>query len=63
MNTNIYFVYYLGGPWGGTFNDYTGPILLSSYPLTHSYKTRKQSDKNFLSLNQKHMKKYNFCIF
>ena len=25
---------YLGGP-EGVFNDQTGPILLSSYPLTH----------------------------
>ena len=25
---------YLGSP-EGVFNDYTGPILLSSYPLTH----------------------------
>ena len=27
---------YLGGP-EGAFNDRTGPILLSSYPLTHIY--------------------------
>ena len=27
---------YLGGP-EGVFNDQTGPILLSSYPLTHIY--------------------------
>ena len=27
---------YLGGP-EGIFNDQTGPVLLSSYPLTHIY--------------------------
>ena len=36
MNTNVDFVLFRG-PWG-TFNDHTGPILLSRYPLTHSYK-------------------------
>ena len=30
----IYILDYLGGP-EGVFNDRTGPILLSSYPLTH----------------------------
>ena len=29
-----YILGYLGGP-EGVFNDQTGPILLSSYPLTH----------------------------
>ena len=29
-----YILGYLGGP-EGVFNDRTGPILLSSYPLTH----------------------------
>ena len=37
---NQFFIYeskcYLGGP-EGVFNDMTGPILLSSYPLTHMY--------------------------
>ena len=36
---NQFFMYilgYLGGP-EGAFNDQTGPILLSSYPLTHIY--------------------------
>ena len=27
----------LVGGGGGAFNDHTGPILLSSYPLTHIY--------------------------
>ena len=31
-----YILGYLGGPeGGGVFNDQTGPILLSSYSLTH----------------------------
>ena len=30
----IYILGYLGGP-EGVFNDQTGPILFSSYPLTH----------------------------
>ena len=33
---NMYILGYLGGPVG-VFNDQTGPILLSSYPLTHIY--------------------------
>ena len=33
---NNYILGYLGGP-EGVFNDQTGPILLSSYPLTHIY--------------------------
>ena len=33
---NIYILGYLGGP-EGVFNDQTVPILLSSYPLTHTY--------------------------
>ena len=33
MYKNIYILGYLGGP-EGVFNDQTGPILLSSYPLT-----------------------------
>ena len=32
----MYILGYLGGP-EGVFNDRTGPILLSSYPLTHIY--------------------------
>ena len=32
----IYILGHLGGP-EGVFNDRTGPILLSSYPLTHIY--------------------------
>ena len=32
----IYILGYLGVP-EGVFNDQTGPILLSSYPLTHIY--------------------------
>ena len=39
MSQNVFFFYilgYLGGP-EGVFNDQTGPILLSSYPLTHIY--------------------------
>ena len=31
-----YILGYFGGP-EGVFNDQTGPILLSSYPLTHIY--------------------------
>ena len=31
-----YILGYLGGP-EGVFNDQTGPILLSNYPLTHIY--------------------------
>ena len=31
-----YILGYLGGP-EGVFNDQTGPIFLSSYPLTHIY--------------------------
>ena len=37
MSQNVkkmYILGYLGGP-EGVFNDQTGPILLSSYPLTH----------------------------
>ena len=34
--TKNYILGYLGGP-EGVFNDQTGPILLSSYPLTHTY--------------------------
>ena len=30
----MYILGYLGGP-EGVFNDQTGPILLSSFPLTH----------------------------
>ena len=33
---NLYILGYLGGP-EGVFNDKIGPILLSSYPLTHIY--------------------------
>ena len=39
MSQNVkkkYILGYLGGP-EGVFNDQTGPILLSSYPLTHIY--------------------------
>ena len=36
MLKKIYILGYLGGP-EGVFNDQTGPILLSSYPLTHIY--------------------------
>ena len=32
---NVYFWLFMG-PWG-VFNDQTGPILLSSYPLTQIY--------------------------
>ena len=32
----MYILGYFGGPVG-VFNDQTGPILLSSYPLTHIY--------------------------
>ena len=32
----MYILGYLGGP-EGVFNDQIGPILLSSYPLTHIY--------------------------
>ena len=60
MSQNVkknYILGYLGGP-EGVFNYQTGPILLSSYPLTHIYvpgtcQIRKQSDKKFLSLNPK----------
>ena len=36
---NVKKIYILGYFWGpeGVFNDQTGPILLSSYPLTHIY--------------------------
>ena len=61
MSQNVKQIYILGY-WGsiqGVFNDQTGPILLSSYPLTHIYivctcQIRKQSDKKFLSLNPKY---------
>ena len=33
---NVYMLGYLGGP-DGVFNDRTGPIGFSSYPLTHIY--------------------------
>ena len=39
MSQNVKYMYilgYLGGP-EGVFNNRTGPILLSSYPLTHIY--------------------------
>ena len=39
MSQNVkkmYILGYLGVP-EGVFNDQTGPILLSSYPLTHIY--------------------------
>ena len=36
MNKNVHLLPFRG-PWG-TFNDHTGPILLSRYPRTHSYK-------------------------
>ena len=39
MSQNVkknYILGYLGGP-EGVFNYQTGPILLSSYPLTHIY--------------------------
>ena len=36
VKINIYILGYLGVP-EGVFNDQTGPILLSSYPLTHIY--------------------------
>ena len=33
----VFYIFgYFGGP-EGVFNDQTGPILLSSYPLTHIY--------------------------
>ena len=36
-NVKTYYILgYLEGP-EGVFNDQTGPILLSSYPLTHIY--------------------------
>ena len=34
MFKKMYILGYLGGP-EGVFNDQTGPILLSSYPLTY----------------------------
>ena len=36
INVPVYILGYLGGP-EGVFNDRTGPICLSSYPLTHIY--------------------------
>ena len=51
----IYILGYLGGP-EGVFNDQTGPILLSSYPLT-------QSDKKYVSLNPKYENKYTFFSY
>ena len=37
MSQNVKTIYILGNLGGpeGVFNDQTGPILLSSYPLTH----------------------------
>ena len=49
MDQNVkkkYILGYLGGP-EGVFNNQTRPILLSSYPLTHTCQIRKQSDKKF----------------
>ena len=37
----MYILGYLGGP-EGVFNDQTGPILLSSYPLTHIYTNQQK---------------------
>ena len=39
MGQNVKKMYILSYFWGpdGVFNDQTGPILLSSYPLTHIY--------------------------
>ena len=33
----IFAIWCVCGGGGGGFNDQTGPILLSSYPLTHIY--------------------------
>ena len=54
VETYVYFGLFGGPPppppeW--VFDEQTGPILLSSYPLTHNY---VQSDKKFLSLNPKY---------
>ena len=66
MSQNVkinYILGYLGGP-EGVFNGQTGPILLSSYPLTHIHVhvIRKQSDTIFLSLNPKYENKYIFVF-
>ena len=55
MDKNVKKIIYFGGP-EGVFNDHTGPILLSSYTLTHlcTCEIRKQSDKKLLSLNPKY---------
>ena len=59
---NYIFGYFVG-PWEAC-KDHTGPILLSSYPLTHVYiyahvkqwSNMAQYDKNFLNLNSKYDK-------
>ena len=63
MSQNVKYVHmlgYLGGP-EGVFNDITGAYLafqLSSQPYLCTCQIRKQSDKNFLSLNPKYENKY-----
>ena len=51
----------------GDYNNQTGPILLSSYISSYPYlctcQIRKQSDKEFLSLNPKYEFLYFFVIF
>ena len=37
MNTNVFFLLFRG-PWGPSMIVLAGSILLSRYPLTHSYK-------------------------
>ena len=50
----VYFWLFEGPCGGRAFNEQTGPILLSLYPLTHIYVHVKQSDKYFLSSNPKY---------
>ena len=62
MSQNVVFLDILGylGSHEGVFNDRTGPILLSSYPLTHIYVHVKLGNnlilKKFLGLNPKYDK-------
>ena len=61
---NIYFGLF-GGPWGGLqWLDWAYlAFQLSSHPYLCSCQIRKQSDKKFLSLNQKYEKNIVFCSY
>ena len=67
MSQNVkkmYILGYLGGP-EGVFNDQTGPILLSSYPLTHIHVQVKQGNNliGFFNLNPKYEKNIYFFSY